>query len=460
VYCSDFLWLCWLLCGCFSVHNQPELVYHRIDLLPHDKMCLHLKQLSTLGKSRTDTLLCFFNLNPGWFSVVKAMWNEIFFWCLLRMLLKELYWYNNLWQAVLNVYVSVSGILLRWPCVVEGMLTSNNLPSVKKCAKTHYCDMQSCQSEMAVSVLKKRLPVYERFKRTLILTEWCKTCTNYQGGLFFKKDSSLQTSKKTAFSWLNLMCRKIDTGLMLHKEQLVQKRKKFAHFVLPCSLSWQRQFSLHMLWYVCVLTVCVCVCVLSVDRCHKTRSYLLVCWHRSAQCSYVCVCCLCWQKSAQCSSLCICYMCMLSVLTEISTVFLSMYRLHVCVVCVDILSVYRLHVCVVCVDRDQHSVPVPKQLHQPFWTSEWGRDKAECAELPGLPEGWHTTHHQPWTQGKLTWPGLPDWLITNPGHKVNWPHLPYWRMAHNSSPTLGLKVNWLKLVYLKDTWLITSPGFR
>ena len=39
--------------------------------------------------------------------------------------------------------------------MVEGMLTSNNLPSVKKCVKTHYCDMQSCQSEMAVSVLKK-----------------------------------------------------------------------------------------------------------------------------------------------------------------------------------------------------------------------------------------------------------------------------------------------------------------
>ena len=177
--------------------------------------------------------------------------------------------------------------------------------------------MQSCQSEMAVSVLKKRLPLYERFKRTLILTEWCKTCTHYQGGPFFKKDSSLQTNKKTAFSWL--MCRKIDTGLMLHKEQLVQKRKKFAHFVLPCSLSWQRQFSLHMLWYVCVdsvcVAVCVCGCVLSVDRCHKTPSYLLTClWHRSAQCSSVCV-------------------CMLSVLTEDSTVFLSVYMLHVCVVC-------------------------------------------------------------------------------------------------------------------------------
>ncbi|XP_076463028.1 VWFA and cache domain-containing protein 1-like [Babylonia areolata] len=30
------------------MHNQPELVYHRIDLLPQDKMCMHLKQLSTL----------------------------------------------------------------------------------------------------------------------------------------------------------------------------------------------------------------------------------------------------------------------------------------------------------------------------------------------------------------------------------------------------------------------------
>ena len=164
---------------------------------------------------------------------------------------------------------------------------------------------------------------------------------------------------------------------------------------------------------MCVCWQCMCcyVCVLSVDRCHKTPSYLLVCWHKSAQCSSVCV-------------------CMLSVLTENSTVFLS---------------VYMLHVCVVCVNRDQHSVPVPKQLHQPFWTPEWGRDKAECAELPGLPEGWHTTHHQPWTQGKLTWPGLSDWLITKPGHKVNWPNLPYWRMAHDSSPTLGLKVNWLKV---------------
>ncbi|KAL8604767.1 hypothetical protein ACOMHN_017726 [Nucella lapillus] len=30
------------------MHNQPELVYHRIDLLPQDNMCLHLKQLATL----------------------------------------------------------------------------------------------------------------------------------------------------------------------------------------------------------------------------------------------------------------------------------------------------------------------------------------------------------------------------------------------------------------------------
>ena len=180
---------------------------------------------------------------------------------------------------------------------------------------------------------------------------------------------------------------------------------------------------------VCVCWQCMCCCVgvccLLTDVIKHQVTYLLVCdtdQHSVPLC--VCVCCLCWQKTAQCSCLCMCYMCVLSV------------------------------------DRDQHSVPVPKQLHQPFWTPEWGRDKAECAELPGLPEGWHTTHHQPWTQGKLTWPGLPDWLITNPGHKVNWPHLPYWRMAHNSSPTLGLKVNWLKLVYLKDTWLITSPGFR
>ncbi|ESO86641.1 hypothetical protein LOTGIDRAFT_128750, partial [Lottia gigantea] len=33
------------------VSNQPDLVYHRLDLLPRDKMCLHLKQLSTLDTS-------------------------------------------------------------------------------------------------------------------------------------------------------------------------------------------------------------------------------------------------------------------------------------------------------------------------------------------------------------------------------------------------------------------------
>ena len=123
---------------------------------------------------------------------------------------------------------------------------------------------------------------------------------------------------------------------------------KFAHFVLPCCLSYQRQFSLHMLWYVCVdsvsVAICVCVCVWSFDSWHKTPNYLLIVrWHRSAQCSSLCVCCLRWQKSAQCSCLCICYMCVLSVVTEISTVFLS---------------VYMLHACVLCVDRNQHSVPV------------------------------------------------------------------------------------------------------
>lgn len=30
------------------MHSQPELVYHRIDLLPQEKMCTHFKQLSTL----------------------------------------------------------------------------------------------------------------------------------------------------------------------------------------------------------------------------------------------------------------------------------------------------------------------------------------------------------------------------------------------------------------------------
>ncbi|CAL1540838.1 unnamed protein product [Lymnaea stagnalis] len=29
------------------MHNQPDLVYHRLDLFPNDKMCYHLKQLST-----------------------------------------------------------------------------------------------------------------------------------------------------------------------------------------------------------------------------------------------------------------------------------------------------------------------------------------------------------------------------------------------------------------------------
>ena len=33
----------------FSV-SLPELVYHRIDVLPTNKMCLHLKQLATTGK--------------------------------------------------------------------------------------------------------------------------------------------------------------------------------------------------------------------------------------------------------------------------------------------------------------------------------------------------------------------------------------------------------------------------
>ena len=257
--------------------------------------------------------------------------------------------------------------------------------------------------------------------------------------------------------------------------------------------------TVYLLLYVCV---CVCVCVWSVDSWHKTPNYLLIVrWHRSAQCSSLCVCCLRWQKSAQCSCLCICYMRVLSVVTEISTVFLSVYMLHACVLCVDrnqhsvpvcvyvtcvcclcwqisaqcsclcigymrgdrdstvFLCMYMLHVCVVCVDRDQHSVPVPKQLHQPFWTPEWGRDKAECAELPGLPEGWHTTNHQPWTQGKLTWPGLPDWLVTNPGHKVNGPNLPYLKDGTRliTNPWTQGKLTF-KLAYLKDTGFITSPG--
>jgi len=36
---------------CTVVTKEPELVYHRLDLVPHSKMCIHLKQLSTPGKS-------------------------------------------------------------------------------------------------------------------------------------------------------------------------------------------------------------------------------------------------------------------------------------------------------------------------------------------------------------------------------------------------------------------------
>lgn len=36
--------------GFFCSVLTPELVYHRLDLLPTDNMCVHLKQLSTLGK--------------------------------------------------------------------------------------------------------------------------------------------------------------------------------------------------------------------------------------------------------------------------------------------------------------------------------------------------------------------------------------------------------------------------
>lgn len=41
----------------FLVHNQPELVYHRIDLFPNDMMCYHLKQLATPGNGINPDML-------------------------------------------------------------------------------------------------------------------------------------------------------------------------------------------------------------------------------------------------------------------------------------------------------------------------------------------------------------------------------------------------------------------
>lgn len=41
---------------CCLVHSQPDLVYHRIDLLPTENMCLHLKQLATVGQYHSHPL--------------------------------------------------------------------------------------------------------------------------------------------------------------------------------------------------------------------------------------------------------------------------------------------------------------------------------------------------------------------------------------------------------------------
>ena len=47
-------------CFPFSAPKHSELVYHRLDLLPQEDLCLHLKQLSTLSvyELLDSVLLC------------------------------------------------------------------------------------------------------------------------------------------------------------------------------------------------------------------------------------------------------------------------------------------------------------------------------------------------------------------------------------------------------------------
>jgi len=67
--CLIYLTLLWC-CVVWSA-SLPDLVYHRIDILPTNNMCLHLKQLATTGTQQSLMLYL-----PAW--VTNETWNSEF----------------------------------------------------------------------------------------------------------------------------------------------------------------------------------------------------------------------------------------------------------------------------------------------------------------------------------------------------------------------------------------------